>query len=474
MTAEQEMTMIAKFVEMKNVEWIEPNGKLYAVTEPKEDPVDGDTFIPRAVDTAPQDKLWALTKIQAQKAWDRAGNKGSTNVTVAVIDTGVDYRHKELASKMVPGYNFRDNNSDPMDKILWDPPQGREPNDEEKAKLKNPGHGTHCAGIIGASGILQGGMSGMAPGIKIMPLRFLGEDGSGSFDAAVRAVDFAVEKGAKVISASWGAEAPESAVKSLVEAIQRASAKGVIFVAAAANAGKNNDEVGFFPANINAPNLISVAASNIGDTKASWSNYGKAKVHIASPGVNIWSTVPGDKYMQLRGTSMATPLVSGLVAFLKSQDDSLTGAQIKALMQLTGAKTAAIETACNCRIDAFTSVDFLLSNKMWIVPAAATIAPSEAITFATVKNKGAVTYTSSNPSVVTVDAATGAAKAGTAEGVVSITAKDASGQSITSLDIVVKTAGTAPGGSCPYPDPAMCQLLCAIDPTQPWCNGLAH
>ena len=203
----------------------------------------------------------------------------------------------------------------------------------------------------------------------------------------------------QVISASWGAAIPRNQATPLLEAIKRADDKGVIFIAAAANDGKNNDNTEVFPANSGLPNTITVAASSSSDSKPSWSNYGKATVHVSSPGEDIMSTLPGNKYGNLSGTSMATPLVAGLVAFLKSQDTSLSGAQVRALLQTTGAKVS-IETACNCRVDAFSAVDHLLGKKMWLVPAAATIEENATMNLAVMNGKAPFTITSSNPAIL--------------------------------------------------------------------------
>ncbi|MFZ4405090.1 MAG: S8 family serine peptidase, partial [Pseudobdellovibrionaceae bacterium] len=164
---------------------------------------------------------WAIGKVNAEKAWAKAGNKGNRKVLVAVIDTGADYKHESLAPNMVPGYDFKENDNDPMD----------------KTGFQNPGHGTHCAGAIGATGLIEGGIIGLAPEISLMPLRFLGEDGSGDLNAAIKAIDYAIEKGVHVISASWGATVPRSTAAPLLEAIKRADDKGIIFVSAAANDG---------------------------------------------------------------------------------------------------------------------------------------------------------------------------------------------------------------------------------------------
>lgn len=396
---------------------------------------------------------WALAKVNAERAWQLAGNKGSRNIKVAVIDTGIDYNHESLKANTIKGYNFRDNNDDPMD----------------KTSSKNPGHGTHCAGIIGATGKVENGTSGLAQDVSLMPVRFLGEDGSGDLMGGIKSIDYAIEQGAQVISASWGATVPRSQATPLIEAVERADNAGVIFVAAAANDGRNNDSTDVFPANAGFPNTITVAASGPEDEKPQWSNYGRKSVHLASPGLKIMSTLPQQKYGELSGTSMATPLVSGLVAFLKAQDASLTGAELRALLQTTGVK-APIETACDCRIDAGAATEAVLNKSVYLVPAAGTIAPGESLAMKLKNSEGQVTYTSSNPDVATVDPS-GTITA-VALGDVTISATDAAGHSAQSLNIAIKESNGGGGGGeeCPLPDPQMCQMLCLFDPTLPWCQ----
>lgn len=446
-----EVRALAAIYADKNVEYVVPNFTIRAFSTP--------------VDTAALKEQYALVKVNAEQAWKRAGNKGSKNVLLAVIDTGADYKHKNLAPNMVAGYDFRDNDADPMD----------------QTSQQNPGHGTHCSGIIGATGLVDGGIQGLSPEVSIMPLRFLGADGSGTLEGGIKAIDYAIEHKVQVISASWGASVPPSTAKPLVEAIERAEKAGIIFVTAAANDGKNNDTTDVYPANAGLPNMITVAASNASDAKPSWSNYGKAKVSLAAPGEAIMSTIPGDKYSNMSGTSMATPLVAGLVAFLKAQDASLTGAEIKALLQTTGAKVN-INTACNCRIDAFAAVDTLLAQKSWIVPAAATIAEKATLQMALKNASGAVKFESTNPSVITVDA-NGLVTA-VAKGTAAVKATDSKG-TIQTLDINVGAGSSSPGnppgdspsdpgnpggGECPVQDPATCDMLCKIMPSAPWCK----
>ncbi|QDK38480.1 S8 family serine peptidase [Bdellovibrio sp. NC01] len=449
----KEAQTLATLLSTPGVQYVVPNFKLKAYSAP--------------VDTATLKSQWAIAKVQAEKAWQRAGNRGNKNVIVAVIDTGADYKHESLAPNMIPGYNFKDNNADPMDKTSY----------------QNPGHGTHCSGIVGATGLIDGGTIGMAPGISIMPLRFLDENGSGDLNDGIKAIDYAIEKGVQVISASWGATVPRATAQPLLEAVKRADDKGIIFVAAAANDGKNNDSTEVYPANNGYPNSITVAASNSSDSKPSWSNYGTAMVHLSSPGDGIISTLPKNKYGELSGTSMATPLVSGLVAFLKSQDSSLTGAQIRAILQTTGTKVS-IQTACNCRVDAFNAVDAVLTKKMIVVPAAASIGAKDTLNLSVLNGKSPFKYVSSNTSTATVS--DGGVVTAVANGKTSITVTDADGKTASTLDINVGKSGSSqpqpPGGggddpaqppgdgSCPIGDPSLCQIICQIKPDLPFCK----
>ena len=147
-----EAKTLATLLAQSGVEYVVPNAKMHAFTTP--------------VDAAALKDQWAIAKVQAEKAWQRAGNKGSRKVIVALIDTGADYKHEALSQNMVPGFDFKDNDSDPMD----------------ETGAQNPGHGTHCSGIIGATGLVDNGTVGISPEVSIMPLRFLGADGSGRFE----------------------------------------------------------------------------------------------------------------------------------------------------------------------------------------------------------------------------------------------------------------------------------------------------
>ena len=434
-----------------NVEYVVPNARVHTFGIP--------------VQTKALQNQYAIAKIQAEAAWQKAGNRGSRKIVVAVIDTGADYKHKNLAPNMVKGFNFIDNNDNPMD-----------------ITGQNPGHGTHCSGIIGASGLVDGGTIGVSPEVSIMPLRFLDQNGSGDLNNAVKAIDYAIQQKVDVMSNSWGAAVSRAEAQPIIDAIARAQKAGITFVAAASNDGKDNDSYEVYPANGGISNMITVAASNSSDSKPQWSNYGR-KVDIASPGDAIISTLPGDKYGNLSGTSMATPLVAGLVAFLKAQDPSLTPETVRSLLQASGDKVS-IETACDCRINASSAVDLIKNHTMFVSPFAGSLAIGSTVAVTGVYGKAPFQFQSSNPSAATIDA--NGTLTGVAQGETTLTVTDAAGKTATSYKIFVGAAsssdpGQDPGnpgdpgqpgqpGDCPLGDPQLCQMLCQIQPTLPFCN----
>lgn len=436
--------LLANLLQNANVEYVVKNEQLTLINPVHEESV------------SRLKEQWHVDNINLEEAWSIAGNKGSSNVKVAVIDTGVDYRHESLKDNMIPGYDYNQNDSDPMD----------------DTGMQNPGHGTHCAGILGATGLSPNGVIGGSPLVSIMPLRFLGANGSGDFMAAVKSIDHAIENGIQIMSNSWGAKVSKSQVAPLLEAIDRAEKAGVIFIAAAGNDGASNDRVSFYPTNARNKNMISVAASDQNNAKASFSNYGKHHVDIAAPGVDIMSTLPGNKYKTLSGTSMATPLISGVVAFLKAQEPTLTGEQVLALMQDT-ADAVSIESACDCKVNAAGAAQAIVDKKKIVVPTAATLFLTEARQFSLLNADGAVTFTSSDENVASFDAS-GMLTAKT-EGQINVTAVDAKGASITSQSIhIVDPAnlGGGGGGDCPLGDQSICDAICGILPPGmvPWCG----
>jgi len=244
------------------------------------------------------------------------GITGSRNIKVAVIDTGIDYTHPDLKGNAdaVNGYDF-------VNKVAG----GMDDHD----------HGTHCAGTIGALGNNGVGVAGVNWNVTVIPVKFLDSQGSGSLDNAVQAIQYATKLGVNIMSNSWGGG---PFTQALYDAIKEARDHGILFVAAAGNDSNDNDASPSYPATYDLDNVVSVAATDNRDNIASFSNYGKTKVHVAAPGVKILSTVKGGDYAVMSGTSMATPHVSGISALLWSTNPSYTYAQIKDLLIKTSDK----------------------------------------------------------------------------------------------------------------------------------------
>lgn len=271
-------------------------------------------------------------KLESLKAWDIT--TGSKDIVVAVIDTGVDYTHPDLVENYWtnPGESGRD--SDGNDKRTngidddgngyVDDFRGWDFVDNDNDPQDGNGHGTHCAGGIGAVGDNGVGVTGINWNVSIVGLKFLDRNGSGSEADAIRAIEYATMMGFDLTSNSWGGDpTPNDGVDFLYNAIKDAGEKGYLFVAAAGNDGRNTDKRETHPASYDLDNIISVAASNSSDRLAGFSNFGEDTVDIAAPGADILSTNKtggwfNNGYKRLSGTSMAAPLVAGAAALLKS------------------------------------------------------------------------------------------------------------------------------------------------------------
>jgi subtilisin family serine protease len=324
-------------------------------------------------------KQWGMNDIGSVDIWKNF--RGSKDLIVAVIDTGVDYTHEDLIPNMWrnPGETGLDNNGKNKatngidddnngyidDTVGWDfVSNDNKPYDLSVDPMQllagggNPGHGTHCAGNVGARGGNNMGISGVAPEVRIMGLRFISEKGAGTTAAAIKAIHYAVDNGAKVLSNSWGSEGedPEDGAenKALQDAIQYSQDKGALFIAAAGNGhqgvGYNNDSdpKPAYPASYNHDSIVSVAALDSADKLGSFSNWGPKTVDIGAPGVKIFSTTVGSNYTDTvldmfgytvywDGTSMATPHVAGAAALYWSAHPNQTWKDVKNAL-LTSAK----------------------------------------------------------------------------------------------------------------------------------------
>lgn len=274
-------------------------------------------------------KMYGLSKIGAQQAWQTTS--GSAKVLIADIDTGIDYNHQDLINNLwhnpgeIAGDGIDNDGNGYIDDVIgWDF------RDKDGRPFDDNSHGSHTAGTIGATGGNGIGVSGVAQQASIMALRFLGgAEGSGSLEDAIKAIEYATNNGATIMSNSWGGGGYSQA---MFDAISRANDKGILFIAAAGNSGSDNDKKAQYPANYKLPNVLTVAATDSGDKLASFSCFGATTVHLAAPGVKILSTVPGDKYNSLSGTSMATPHVSGAAVLLKAAYPNMKAKELKAVL----------------------------------------------------------------------------------------------------------------------------------------------
>lgn len=304
-------------------------------------------------------ELWALENtgqtggtpdadINARAMWQL--EDGSTNVVVAVLDSGVEYTHPDLSANMwrngleIAGNSIDDDGNGYVDDIY-----GINAITNSGNPRDDNAHGTHVAGTIAADGNNGRGVVGVAPDVKIIACKFLRADGSGTISDAIQCLQYLgalktrTNNPVNLVATnnSWGSNSSSNALRDGILAHQNL---GILFVAAAGNASQNNDAFGSYPANYELANVISVAATDHSDNLASFSNYGLRSVHTAAPGVKILSTVLNGGYSFFSGTSMATPHVTGLVAIAKSRFPSYDFKKIKNLVISSGTPIASLRS----------------------------------------------------------------------------------------------------------------------------------
>ena len=268
--------------------------------------------------------------IDMPEAWAISDLATATPIIVAIIDDGVFYTHPDLAASMWDGTNCKSETGAVLGGCL----HGYDFEQHDKDPLPSSGssHGTHIAGTIAAVRNNNLGVVGVAPNAKIMAIRF-----GLNVSTEVKAIDFAIQNGAKVINASFTGG---TFSQTEYDAINRFRAAGGIFVAAAGNTATNNDDTAtsghYYPSDYDLDNIISVAATDQNDNLAYFSNYGTNSVDVGAPGVNIRSTIPPDQYEYYSGTSMATPHVVGLAALIWGIKPAFTYTQVRDTILQTG------------------------------------------------------------------------------------------------------------------------------------------
>jgi len=343
-----ELALVKRYASLPNVEYAEPN-MLIELAKTPNDPSFSSLW---GMHNTGQSGGTADVDIDAPEAWN---TRTDSTIIVAVIDTGVDYTHPDLAANMwtnpgeIPGNNVDDDGNGKVDDVFgYDFINGDSDPMDEGGDCSS--HGTHVSGTIGAAGNNGVGVAGINWNVKIMALKAFTGPTTGCYGSswdAGSAIVYATNEGAKISSHSWRCLGSGCYLQHLVDAINYAHSNGALVIAAAGNDVNNNDINPAYPASYNIPNVISVAAIDRNDNLASFSNYGKNTVHLGAPGVDILSTVMPivnpTMYASYSGTSMATPHVSGVAALVWSQFPNLTHLELKDRILQTTVPTSALQ-----------------------------------------------------------------------------------------------------------------------------------
>lgn len=274
------------------------------------------------------------------------GFNPEATITVAVIDTGVEYNHDDLKNVMwvntkeIPDNGIDDDGNGYIDDIYGINTINRLKDGTASGEVRDThSHGTHVAGTIGAESNNLIGIAGIASNVRIMAIRTVPNNGDESDIDVAESLIYAANNGARVVNCSFGKKRNEGG-KLIPETLEHLNKMGVVVVVAAGNDRTNNDRVLQYPASFEVDNLISVASTTNRGELSSFSNYGEKSVHIAAPGSSIYSTTPRNKYTSLSGTSMASPAVAGLVAEVLSFHPSMTPLEVKNLLMSSSIKSA--------------------------------------------------------------------------------------------------------------------------------------
>ncbi|MCB0390428.1 MAG: S8 family serine peptidase [Bdellovibrionales bacterium] len=349
--------MISELQQDPNVEYAEPN---YLLSKKDLNGLEQQYTLDE-IKTLAQNSPYLATgaDIHVRELWESV-SQPSVKPIVAVIDTGLDINHPVFTesgalwvnSNEIPNNGIDDDSNGYVDDI-----NGWNFVHNTGYMLDDDGHGTHVSGIVLGVGQDIFAESLEEAKIQIMPLKFLDSQGVGSTSDAINAIYYAIQNGAKVLNNSWGGPNYSGA---LHEAIVYSYEQGVTFVAAAGNAGSDNDFQPMYPSSYNVPHIISVAATTDLDYLASFSNFGQTSVDMGSPGVFILSTIPGGGYGSSSGTSMAAPFVSGVAAMMIAEAPEMLGFQIKDIIFNEADPIAQLKSkiSTEARVNAQAAVNF--------------------------------------------------------------------------------------------------------------------
>jgi subtilisin family serine protease len=324
----------AQYQALGEVEYAEPNYEISLA------PPGNDANRTRVSDPS-FEKQWALTKIQAPQAWTTT--KGSDEIVVAVLDSGVEYTHAALANNIwtrpanVAPYQDRDLGT-VNDVLGCNFSASGIPSFMLEDSMADPrdenGQGTFCAGVIGAECGAGPRVCGVNQKVQIMPLKFMNAGGFGTTSGAVQAINYAIDRkragvNLRIISAGWGLAQRSRALE---DVIGKAYEAGILFVAAAGERGADNDTAPQYPASYQIGNVLSVGASEQRDALASFSNHGAKSVQLAAPGKDVLTTALGNDYEMRSGTSIAASVVAGVAALALAAQPNLTVDGLRSLL----------------------------------------------------------------------------------------------------------------------------------------------
>lgn len=304
-----------------------------------------------------QDSGTSGVDVSAVEAW--AITSGNPNIVVGVVDSGIRYTHQDLIGNMwtnpgeIPGNGIDDDNNGYIDDVY-----GINAITGSGDPMDDNDHGTHCAGTIAATANDAGRIVGVAYGVRLMGLKFLGASGSGSTSDAIECINYSVSAGVDVLSNSWGGGGFSN---SLLTAIEAANDAGILFIAAAGNSASDNDQTPQYPANYEVENVISVAAIDRNGNLANFSCFGASTVDLGAPGVAILSSTAGSdsEYGSFNGTSMATPHVAGVAALILSEYPSSSVIEQKNRLLNSAIPLTSLngKTLTGGRVDAFEALN---------------------------------------------------------------------------------------------------------------------